>query len=639
MELPTDALTTARTQPGSVLDDDHYSQSVRDWIANQLDQRGYVGSVSYETERVKELKDAISNRNFESMRTSQRVIGLGLTQTGHTGIQPPEWDMIEQAALYDAEPLARAAIQRQLDLWFKQGFKLVGPNKRLNEYIAKRLRQIALVSGIPTNEMLRQVVRALLKYSNAFLIKVRNANMSGGIRKPGRPMPVAGLFPVSPLAMFPRYENGKLIRWVRILKDGTKVQEFDVKDVIHLRFDHESDFLFGKPRMLGSVEDVAALRRIEENVEILLAKFLNPIFQLIVGTENDPCKYYPNGTSEMDAAKGMIQDMEQEGLLITSERHKLDVVGAFNQAMDATEYLKHFKNRLYTGLGTSAVDMGEGDTANRSTADNISQNLKDRVISDQGSLADQLQLFLFAELFAEHPDDLSVMNTYDQVGMKFFNVDMDNRIKIENHTTNLYNNNLLNEDEAREELGRQPFTDGERSRTHFNLIDVPIAVIGAGDEKWSGKIGKGVLATVQPALGTPEATGTGGGAGNKAGGGKRVGPTGKPASPSAREVGTKSQPENQHGKNPGPTRAKSSTEKDLLGGRLTQFVDSLMLVESPEEVDGEINKRFPEDSLRGHILSVVKNAYTACDTRRELRAALVAGLIPVATHFREDEEA
>lgn len=669
MEVGTQALVQARTQPGSILEDERYSEDVRYWVANQLDKRGYVGAVSYETQRVKELKDAISNRNFESMRQSPRLIGLGLTRTGHSGIRPPEFDLLEQAALYDAEPLAKAAIQRQLDLWFKQGYRLVGPNKKLNTYINDRLNQIALISGIPIREMLRTVVRSLLKYSNAFLIKVRNAELSGGIRKPGRPLPIAGLFPVSPMSIFPEYENGSLVRWVRILKDGTRVQRFDRKDVLHLTFDKEEDFLFGKPRMLGAVEDVAALRRIEENIEILLAKFLNPIFQLMVGTDNDPCKYYPNGTSELDAAKGMIQDMEQEGMLITSERHKLDVVGAFNQAMDATEYLKHFKNRLYTGLGTSAVDMGEGDTANRSTADNISQNLKDRVIADQVLFTDQLQMFLFADLIAEHPDDLSVWRNYTQVGLRFFNVDLDNRIKYEAHVTNLFNNNLLNEDESREELGRQPFTEGERSRTHFNLIDVPIAVIGAGDEKWSGKIGKGVLATVQPALGDPKQTptgaiGTGGGAGNKGGGSRPKKDPSKPSSAPAREVGVRVQPENQFGKNPGPTKRKSSvdpdgntgievkdgvevlpprtvradTDEQLIGTRLCRLVDALALAKDKGEVEEEISKRFPEESDHRHILPVVTNAYSACTYRAELRAALVAGLIPLADRFRDEEE-
>lgn len=586
-----------------------YNDNKEAWVANIL-AKGSQKKLEM-PEPLKKQIDAISNRNYKKVAESASVIGAGITRTGVNGIQPPEFDLLEIAAAFDAEPLVRRSIKRQVNLWFKEGYNIVGENEKYNTYITKRLKQIAFVTGIPTETMMRQIVSSLLKYSNAFLIVVRNEAMSGGIKKRGSGAPIAGLFPVSPLSMYPKYENGKLIQWVRILKDGTKVQEFDVNDVIHFTLDKEEDFLFGKPRLLGVIEDIAALRRMEENIEILVAKFLFPIYLLKVGSQENPAQYYADGTSEIDTLYSLVQSMEQEGMLLGTERHELEVKGAFAEALDSEPYLRHFKTRLYTGLGVSAVDMGEGDTANRSTADNISQNLKDIVIEDQKEFAAQVQMKLFIPFFLEHPDDISALNAFDQVAMTFYNVDLDSRIKYENHLLNRWNNNIDSHDETRTKMGETPMTTGQMKRTRLHLVDIPLA-----------KISKAQTGAA------PQATGTGGGAGNKAGKGKG-------------ETENKSRPTNQHGTNPGPTKAKSATnegfDNELIGERLSKVVDRLMICETEEEIFNVIKDRFQSDVEQKHILPIVENAYAASQYKSELRAALVAGFIPISDQYRDED--
>ena len=153
--------------------------------------------------------------------------------------------------------------------------------------------------------------------SNAFLIKYRDKELSGVAKfKEGRPAPVAGYFPASALNMFPRFNKGKLVTWIRYLDDGTIAAELDPRDVIHFTFELEPDFLFGKPRTLGAIEDIAALRRIEENVEVLLQKYLFPLFQFTVGTDDAPAQYLPDGTPETEVCKDMAEAMQTEGMVI-----------------------------------------------------------------------------------------------------------------------------------------------------------------------------------------------------------------------------------------------------------------------------------------------------------------------------------
>jgi hypothetical protein len=62
---------------------------------------------------------------------------------------------------------------------------------------------------------------------------------------------------------------------------------------------------------------------------------------------------------------------------VPAERHEIKAIGAEGRALRAEGYLSYFKQRIFAGLGVSAIDMGEGDTSNRSTHRllNISGNI------------------------------------------------------------------------------------------------------------------------------------------------------------------------------------------------------------------------------------------------------------------------
>lgn len=668
-----------------------------DWILQQKDSGKLVsGKCPLGNQReLRRVIDAIGNRDYGKLKDLQILLGLPLTEYTYTGIRPPEFNLMEQAAVYDAEPLVRRAIQRQLDLWFKEPFQLVGRKAPYVDYLSKRLKQIAFVTRIPTRQLFRTVVRSLLKYSNSFLIVERDSALSGGVRKDWMKVPpIAGLFPVSPLTMFPRFEKGKLIGWVRLVGRGDRYAEYPTESVIHMTLDREEDFVFGKPRLLGGIEDIAALRRIEENVEVLLSRYMFPIYQLTVGTPERPCAYRPDGVSELDAARIQVNQMEQEGMLIVSERMKLDIVGSTDKAMDPMPALAHFKSRVYTDLGVSAIDMGEGKDGTRSTADNISQNLKDKVRADQGEFADMVQTLLFLPFLLEHPEDVSALNAFDSVQLTFHNCDLDNRLKWENHVANLWNNDLKTLDEARNEIGDQPMTDAEWRGTHLNKVEIPLIEkqadlqaeaaqpqldlqreqmrsqarlqekqIDLGHEQHKMTLrsqerqtDKGLEApgakvnvhvgTQAPTLAMP---GTGGGAANKAGGAKGGAGKARPGTPAQRTTQTKAQPRNQHGKNLGPTKKKSAFEADgefvvldcgddaLLGPDLSRVVDVLVGVEDAAEAARVVKTAFRDDARLLHILPMVERAFASCGGRAELRATLVAAF-GSADGFREDRD-
>lgn len=652
LRLPTDDVARAietMPEPRNPYSSSVWSDSIHTFIANRVyNRRGAPVKLTAEHPEVLRQRDALQNRQLEAARNKAKVVGLRLLHGSQTtGVMKPEFDLEECAAVYDAEPFVAAAIRRQLNIWYKQDFRFTSVDTKLADYVNQRFMDMSYVSGIPTEKLFKMITRDLLKYSNAFLVKYRDRALSGIAKvKQGRPTPVAAYFPVSALNIFPRYNGGKLVSWIRYLDNGAGAVELDPRDVIHFTFELEPDFMFGKPRTLGAIEDIAALRRIEENVEVLLQKYLFPLFQLTVGTPEAPAQYLPDGTSEVEIGRMMVEEMQHEGMLIGTERHKLEVVGAKSQAMDARHYLAHFKSRVMTALGVSPLDMGEGDTANRSTADNISQNLKERVLDDQREFECQVRQFMITELLLEHPDDISVPRNLHKVKLHFPEVDVDNKIKKENHAINLWNNGGLTEDEFRAEIGKMPMSPEERSMTKHNLIDLPLALISAVDEPFSKEAKAAVKARTaadlvgaqsQPATKSNQPAKAKPGTGARSGG-RPAGAKTRKTTPAARAPQAATTPTNQFGTNPGPTKAKSSLEHEYLGKRLSDFISIACITDQAEELENTVDERFQDDELRKILKDTISEVDWNTIDRSNRRSVLVSELLVHADRFKEDEE-
>jgi len=113
-----------------------------------------------------------------------------------------DYDLAEIGKVIDTESYVRQAFIKKHGLMFKEGWGLYGANKNTIRYIKVRMAQIARASSIPTSELLRRIGASLISTSNAFLVKVRRKEASGGaIRKTfsGKKLqPVAGYFPAAP---------------------------------------------------------------------------------------------------------------------------------------------------------------------------------------------------------------------------------------------------------------------------------------------------------------------------------------------------------------------------------------------------------------------------------------------------------
>lgn len=524
------------------------------------------------------------------------------SRTGTSEFEQPEYNLAEIGRIIDVEGYAQRAFTLKEGLMFKEGWEFVGKNPKAINYIRERLRQMDQATGTSHKLLLRQLGSDLIQYSNAYLVKVRNTKASGGKarRIPGKKtqlQPVAGYFllPVSTVS-FKRDDHGTILSYRQQLPTG-KYVDFPADRVIHLYYRRKKGFLIGTPSLISVKDDIRALRRIEENIELLVYQHLFPLYHYQVGTEKAPAREYPDGTTEIDVVKTEIELLPAEGAIVTPERHEIKPVGAEGKALRAEGYLEHFQRRVFAGLGVSAVDMGQGDTANRSTSDTMSRNLVDDVKAFQDVFEIFINEYVVKELLLESTFE-NPLSEENLVELNFHEIDLDAKIKVENHAINAFQGYALTHTELRRRFGREPLSDKEWEDTYWEIIEQPKAIIAAMDESYTSSgaavrnenldieqedIDAGRAQREKEAKLAAKA--------KPAGSKKKTGPKSQKKNSGQRAAAGKDQPSNQHGKKLSPEKRKSSYVSDMV---------------APNNVITKLYKDLQEDILR----AIATDGYT-----------------------------
>ena len=266
---------------------------------------------------------------------------------------------------------------------------------------------------------------------------------------------------------------GKILKYWQRIPGNPIMPQFIPENIIHIYYDKKEGFAFGTPYIVPVLDDIRSLRRMEENVEMLVTQHLFPLFHYMVGTETAPAEVYDDGSTEVDIIKEQIERMPTEGSIVTPERHTITNIGAQGKALDAQEYLRYFEKRVLAGLGISEIALGRGDTANRATASTIDKSMTDRCKDFQDVVENFVNEYMFKELLYE--GGFVIDEKEDNfVKLKFREIDIDNMLKTQNHSVFKYEHHAITETEMREELSRDPVSDEQRKQLYFELVQKPI---------------------------------------------------------------------------------------------------------------------------------------------------------------------
>lgn len=499
-----------------------------------------VKTITTSRGRVKSLRDPVES--------------YGRRQT----FTPSEYSLSEISLIEDGESYVRQAFQKKTALMFKEGEVFTGKNQETINYIKTRLRQMEYVTGSSWRTLLGQTGKDLIAKSNFFWVKVRNDKASGGKSSKEGSVPVAGYFPLpAETVKVKKNKNGKIIKYRQEMPGG-RWKEFFPKDVIHFKCNVKPGFTFGTPQIIPVIPDIQALRRLEENVEILFYQTLFPIFQYKVGTESKPAGTVtlPDGSvvDEIGYVRDQIANMPTEGGVVTPERHDLSYIGAEGQIPNYQNILAYFKGRVLSGLGISSIDIGDGDSSNRATADSLSKALIDSVKHYQDVFEQVINSHVIPELLMEGGFSFDPLAEENFVEMKFIEIDIEEQMKKNVNAQLLFSGDIWDIDEARAVTGKQPLEKSQEDKMFTERQTVKIAGIEAEHAESLAKIG-----AAQTAAASSKATAK----------------TAAKKKAATKTAINKSAPTNQHGTKTGPQKSKLDGLVKNEGRLLITLADAL----------------------------------------------------------------
>jgi hypothetical protein len=467
---------------------------------------------------------------------------------------PPVYDLSEIARASDIEPYINQSIRKHREQVLKEGYLIEGADDEMVAYVKKRLFEIFLVTGVTTEQWLREIVTNLIMYHNAFLIIRRDARRSSGkpIAMYGKELdPIAGIFVGDPTTMEVVVDKyGAPKKWRQhaegINYDDTTIDKtFNPEDVIIITIDKKTGYTFGTPFILSALDDIRALRKLEEVAIIVSSKEAFPLYHYKVGTENRPAIVYEGGGDEVNQVIGEVQNLPSQGYIVTSERHEVKLVSKEGASLDLSPYLDYFESRVIAGLRLSPLDLGRGGTTSRGTATNLNKSLQDSAKDYQQVISDHLTYFLITPMLLEGGYDVTQDNL---VRVTFPTIDREEERAAQNHGLQLYMGNAITIDEFRKTyLNRQPMSDEEETRTSlFKNLE-----------------GQKELLRIQGqnrAAGSTSSTNS--------------------ADPVVRQITNRGQPANQHGVKPAKSRFKANDyvtavrdSFDLLKNQIVSYLD------------------------------------------------------------------
>ena len=416
----------------------------------------------------------------------KKVSGRGLAYSERSRGQwvKPEYDLTELQVAQDTDSYIFRSVQMKVERFMLAGWEFVSLSDENLKYVKQRIYEIESISGIPFSILLQQTAQDIVRYSNCMWVKVRNDKASSGKKRKsangGELEPVAGYFilPFETL-QFKLKANGEIKKCMQKMPGTGQTREFAPQDLIHFYTNRKPGFAMGTPELTPVIADAELLRNLEENVEELIHSTLYPVWHWKVGNDNLPERVDPYGNKETDIVKKTIEYMPAGGIFVTDHRHEIEAQGAEGRALRVEGYLTYFKQRLFSGLGVSGVDMGEGDSANKATAQVLSNTAIQHIEALQLSIKIFLENFVINELLLEKNPNIDLNDKDTKVEIKFGTIDKESKTKLENQTIQLFSNKLLTEDEARKRLSERPMREEDRENTYFKLYEEPLAMLKA----------------------------------------------------------------------------------------------------------------------------------------------------------------
>lgn len=427
-------------------------------------------------------------------------------------------DLVDKGVkAYVKDSMYKNAVDRLAEAF--SDFSIGGNNPRAIMYVTSRLELMSLYNREHWKTTFGRGVTSYFKTGNTIALKIRGGSTQKAKRPlyENKPYAITALFLHSPSDLEPAYNaDRQMVGWTyrtrinnkkslqaTLLIDNPKqldtrnsLLQYDQEtpldeskpilhplvDVLHITYTRPEGIPWGIGPMLPAIEDVSLLRIAESTIAMMMKKFSNPLYHHIITPKGGPQSSIQADINNMYMT---YRKMAPEGLIITGPNHAIKAIGAESHALRMEGYLSHFTSRAAGGLASSTFGLGlEPGTLGSSEA--FSQMMKSKILKCQKDFAREMEFQLLWELLYEGGFD-PYSNLDDRVTLEFEDVDIDNVIKQQAHSTYLFQNNGITWDELRKDLKRDPnvFKGGLASNLFPDKKDTSPA--GQGSSKQPSK--------------------------------------------------------------------------------------------------------------------------------------------------------
>ncbi len=376
-------------------------------------------------------------------------------------------DLKEMKKAFKVEAYFARAVRKYIERFLRNDFTFVGINPESVSYIRKRFQQMEDVRATAFNDLIAQIAFSLFVYGNAFVLKVREVASSGG-REYTDPVgtvrsPVAGYFILDPVYVTPELsEVGTVKSWL-YGPPGYEARRIAPHNIMHIKDCAMPGAIMGTPFAYQSLNDIKALRRMEELVEIVSFQEGIPLYFYTIGNKDSKNV----NQEDLISMSVEVSNMIQSGAIVAPWTHNIEVKGSQGKALDVSNYLQYFKQRLFSGLGLSALDFGEGDTANKGTASTISEAVIHTVKYYQKLVIDawnrEIKDLLREGNWDKIDDDNAVL-------VYTAEIDIDSKIKQELHSMALYQSNMLPRGRSLSRIGEDQISEDEEQDMYVSRV-------------------------------------------------------------------------------------------------------------------------------------------------------------------------
>lgn len=378
------------------------------------------------------------------------------------------FETIHKACITDS--FLTRAINVYLELFFKEGWTFSSLDDDVQKYVETRSKLLTETTGKPFNILLIEIASDLIKYHNAFLIKVRddiiNLRLKKKLYSVNGKDPVAAYYRINPqYVSIQKDVTGRGLIY-RIAIPGTEERDYKADDVIHFYVQKEQGSAFGTPFLLSVIDDIEALREMESNIIKLVQRHLFPFLQYQVGL---PQPGLEAREGELEVVKKNIEENPVDAVIVVPERHTIKSVGAQGEALNIQDYINHFTQRIMFALGFTAA------RATEISIETASKSLYDKIRAYQAVISIFVNEFIIKEWLLENKIDI-INDPTKEVSLVFNEIDIDLKIKKENQSIYMYEHYITTQAETRRALNLDLLTPDAEKDLYLYKVKIPLAV-------------------------------------------------------------------------------------------------------------------------------------------------------------------